>query len=50
MQIYNEKIFDLMQDKRRENPLQLRDTHKDTEEASGSSGTVHVRGKRPHPF
>lgn len=46
MQIYNEKIFDLMQDKRRENPLQLRDTHKDNtaDENAGLSGTVHVRG------
>jgi len=44
MQIYNEKIFDLMQDKRRENPLQLRDTHKGRDESAESSGTVHVRG------
>lgn len=56
MQIYNEKIFDLMQDKRRQNPLQLRDNHKDSnnsnnkerekevEGAAKSSGTVHVRG------
>ena len=46
MQIYNEKIFDLMQDKRRQNPLQLRDTHKDTstEGTVGATGSVHVRG------
>jgi hypothetical protein len=25
MQIYNEKIYDLLQDKKRENPLQIRD-------------------------
>eukprot|EP01032_Pedospumella_encystans_P022249 gene22249-25212_t len=50
MQIYNEKIFDLMQDKRRQNPLQLRDNHKDNQkekegiDGAKSSGTVHVRG------
>lgn len=50
MQIYNEKIFDLMQDKRRQNPLQLRDNHKanpkekEGEGGAKSSGTVHVRG------
>lgn len=38
MQIYNEKIYDLLQDKRRENPLQLRETGK------SSSSTVHVKG------
>ena len=38
MQIYNEKIFDLLQDKKRENPLQVR------ESARGSHKSVHVRG------
>lgn len=38
MQVYNEKIFDLLQDKKRENPLQLR------ESVRGSFSAVHVRG------
>jgi len=38
MQIYNERIFDLLQDKRREHPLQLR------EAARGSHVSVHVLG------
>jgi Kinesin motor domain len=38
MQIYNEKIYDLLQDKRRENPLVLR------ESGRGASSTVHVQG------
>ncbi|KAJ1442714.1 kinesin motor domain-containing protein, partial [Ochromonadaceae sp. CCMP2298] len=38
IQIYNERIYDLMQDRRRENPLQLRDSK------AGASDTVHVRG------
>lgn len=38
MQIYNEKIFDLLQDRRRENPLQLREAGK------SASSTVHVKG------
>jgi hypothetical protein len=55
MQIYNEKIFDLMQDRRRAHPLQLRDNHKDAlggneDNVAGNAGTavgsgsVHVRG------
>jgi hypothetical protein len=55
MQIYNEKIFDLMQDRRRAHPLQLRDNHKDAlggneDGVAGNAGTavgsgsVHVRG------
>ena len=38
MQIYNEKIYDLIQDKRRENPLQLRESER------GAHTTVHVKG------
>lgn len=38
MQIYNEKIYDLMQDKKRENPLQIK------ESARGSHVSVYVRG------
>jgi len=38
MQIYNEKIYDLLQDKRRENPLQIRESER------GSFSAVHVRG------
>jgi kinesin family protein 18/19 len=38
MQIYNEKIFDLLQDRRRQNPLQLRDCGR------GASSSVQVRG------
>jgi hypothetical protein len=38
MQIYNEKIFDLLQDKRRDNPLQIRESE------NGGGNSVHVRG------
>jgi len=38
MQIYNEKIYDLLQDKKREAPLQLR------EAARGAHTSVHVLG------
>ena len=38
MQMYNEKIFDLIQDKRREIPLQLREAPE-----RGSTPTVHVK-------
>mmetsp|Transcript_1849 Transcript_1849/g.2931 ORF Transcript_1849/g.2931 Transcript_1849/m.2931 type:complete len:1114 (+) Transcript_1849:115-3456(+) len=38
MQIYNERIYDLLQDKRRENPLQLRDSEK------GCNSSVYVQG------
>jgi hypothetical protein len=38
MQIYNEKIFDLLQDKRRENPLQLREC------VRGAGMSVQVKG------
>jgi hypothetical protein len=43
MQIYNEKIYDLLQDKRRENPLQLRETRR------GSANSVHVKGLSSYP-
>jgi hypothetical protein len=38
MQIYNEKIFDLLQDRRRENPLQLR------EKSHNSNSSIIVAG------
>ena len=38
MQIYNEKIYDLLQDKKRQNPLVIK------ESARGSSSAVHVPG------
>eukprot|EP01041_Mallomonas_annulata_P006511 gene6511-13150_t len=38
LQIYNEKIYDLLQDRKRETPLQLRET------ARGSHSSVHVAG------
>jgi kinesin family protein 11 len=43
MQIYNEKIFDLLQDKRRENPLQIRESGRS---AAGTynTNTVTVQG------
>ena len=42
LQIYNEKIYDLMQDRRRECPLQLRECG--TADASSSGAAVYVRG------
>eukprot|EP01038_Epipyxis_sp_PR26KG_P006473 gene6473-8903_t len=38
MQIYNEKIYDLLQDKKREYPLQLRESQKE------GNDSIHVRG------
>ncbi len=39
LQIYNEKIYDLLQDPKRTNPLQIRE-----EIGSGGRNQVHVRG------
>ena len=50
MQIYNEKIFDLLQDRRRERPLQLRErSFSDSSSSSSSSNTtskssIYVQG------
>ena len=51
MQIYNEKLFDLLLDKSRSNPLQIRETSDGMSELSGSVGggtTVHVKGLTQH--
>ena len=57
MQIYNEKVYDLIQDKYRKNPLTIRDTtssstssstttnnNNNTSSSSGKSNKVHVKG------
>ena len=46
LQIYNEKIYDLMQDRKREFPLQLRESSGGAGNANltASNGTVYVRG------
>ena len=46
LQIYNEKIYDLLHDKRRENPLQLREAarHNGRNDTSSSSAHVYVQG------
>jgi hypothetical protein len=50
MQIYNEKIYDLLQDKRRENPLQLRDTRRSGSSSSqNQNNSVHVKGLSSYP-
>lgn len=41
LQIYNEKIYDLLQDKKRENPLLLREKSRHDK---GSTNSVHVSG------
>lgn len=41
MQIYNEKIFDLLHDKKRQNPLQIREGSSSDEQGIGG---IHVRG------
>ena len=44
MQIYNEKIFDLLQDRRRENPLQLRDSKRSNSDSGVNANTVYLKG------
>ena len=46
MQIYNEKIFDLMQDRKREVPLQLRENNilNSSSSSNTTTASVYVRG------
>ena len=44
LQIYNEKIYDLLQDKKRENPLVLRESGRHGASGASNNNSVHVSG------